>query len=161
MIKALPALALIAFPAHVLAQEMPSTQRANHFRLFSACRPMDLVVESLNDDAKEMGLTKDRLRMAAESRLRSAQLYSEGQIEYLYVNVNVVGLAFSISLVYKKGAFDEHGNVGMAATWNAGKTGTHGRNPGFIISGLSELMDKFLVEYLRVNEAACEKSKAD
>ena len=36
--------------------------------------------------------------------------------------------------------------------------GAHGQNANFIVSSLSELLDKFLAEYLRVNEAACTES---
>lgn len=33
--------------------------------------------------------------------------------------------------------------------------GTHVGDPGFILQSLSEKLDKFLVEYLRVNEEDC------
>lgn len=42
-----------------------------------------------------------------------------------------------------------------ATTWTRGSTGTHGRNPGFIVQSVSEHVDAFLVEYLRVNEKDC------
>ena len=34
-------------------------------------------------------------------------------------------------------------------------TGTHGGDDGFIVQSVSELLDTFLVEYLRVNDEAC------
>lgn len=40
-------------------------------------------------------------------------------------------------------------------TWVKGLTGAHGGNASYILSGLSELMDIFLVEYLKVNEEYC------
>ena len=72
--------------------------------LFSECRPMHLIVESLPPDALEIGLTVNSIQAAAESRLRSARLYdsSRAASNYLYINVNVVGRAFSTGLKYNK-----------------------------------------------------------
>ena len=44
---------------------------------------------------------------------------------------------------------------GVATTWVRGSAGTHGGDAGYIRSGVSEYMDTFLLEYLRVNEEAC------
>ncbi len=129
------------------------------FELFNGCKPMDLAVESLNDDTGKIGLTKARLQAAAESRLRSARLYdSDATAPWLYVNVNVSGPAFSISLQYKKLVLDLASvKNGYAATWNTAGTGTHGGDAGYIVSSLSQHLDRFLVEYLRVNESACSR----
>ncbi len=73
------------------------------FRLWNACRPLDLVVEGLTEDAEEIGLTRERIQTAAESRLRAARLYdAEAADHYLYVNVNVVRRAFSIGVGYRQ-----------------------------------------------------------
>ena len=48
--------------------------------------------------------------------------------------------------------------VKAAETWTAGSVGTHGSKADDIVSKLSELLDKFLTNYLRVNEAACTES---
>ncbi len=42
-----------------------------------------------------------------------------------------------------------------ATTWGVGSTGTHSRNPNFILSSVSQHTDKFIDEYLRVNADAC------
>ena len=138
-----------------LAQEVSSLDR---FKLFNECRPMRLLVEELPADAAEIDLAKASIQVAVESRLRSARLYdSESTFgPYLYVNVNVVGRAFHTSLEYKKLFHDLASDVtGTASTWDISFTGTHGGDSNYILSGISELMDRFLVEYLRVNEAAC------
>ena len=44
----------------------------------------------------------------------------------------------------------------MAMTWDTRRVGTHGDNAGFIMNGLSEMLDGFLLEYLRMNEDSCE-----
>lgn len=115
-------------------------------------------MERLNDDAGKTGLTEARLQAAAESRLRSARLYDSDAVAYLYVNVNVVGRAFNIRLEYEKLVRDvATGKLGRAPTWNTGGIGTHGGDAGYIVSTLSEKLDQFLVEYLRVNESACSR----
>lgn len=93
---------------------------------------------------------------------------------YLYVNVSVTGEAFSIYLGYRKMLFDSFlvrsspsaeslsaaeavRGLGSATTWKLGSTGTHGNDEGFVTLHLSQALDEFLVEHLRVNEAACAK----
>jgi len=120
---------------------------------------MVLVVEDLNDDAADMGLTMEALQAAAESRLRAARLYTEDSVTArfasLYVNVHVVGRGFSISLGYSKWVTDEFGQSRGAETWGRGITGMHSGDTGFVMSHLSRLLDMFLAAYLRVNEEAC------
>ena len=134
----------------------PSTSHGC-FQLWSACRPLGLIVEVLPEDAEEIGLTRERIQTAAESRLRAARLYDAEADHYLYVNVNtlgVVGRAFSIGVGYKKWLHDEAlGIGGMAQTWHTGAAGTGGAS--YILQVVSEHMDRFVVEYLRVNESAC------
>ena len=128
------------------------------FRLYNACRPMWIVVENLPEDATAIGLDRPALQAAVESRLRAARLYTEElslAAARLYVNVNVVTTAFSISLEYDKNVTDAFGKGGLATTLNIPSTGTHGGEASYIVSGLSQHLDRFLAAYLRVNEAAC------
>lgn len=149
-------LALLLAPA-AAGQDAKSDEHLR-FELFNDCKPMYLLVEKLNDGAGKIGLTKARLQAAAESRLRSARLYDSAATAYLYVNVSVVGMAVSIRLEYNKRVFDvATGELGVATTWDTGSTGTHGGDAGYIVSALSEKLDRFLVEYLRVNESACSR----
>ena len=133
--------------------------RHKRFELFSNCSPMGLVIENLNSNAAQIGLKRETLQAAVESRLRSARLYTSRELApYLYINVNVVGKAFNINVKYKKRVYDPASdNTFSATTWNAGTTGTHGGDAGYIRSAVSEIMDHFLLEFLRVNEEACEK----
>ena len=85
------------------ASESEWGQDMQRFELFNACEPFDLVIEGLDSDARKTGLTKESITMAAESRLRSARLYSSVATgAYLYVNVNVVGDAFTLNLSFNK-----------------------------------------------------------
>ena len=128
-----------------------------YFKLFAECRPMDLLVEHLSSKAAEIGLTKESIRAAAESRLRAARLFSPESKQYLYINISVVGAAFSISVEYKKLVYDPLSDLTFSViTWIDGMTGTYsGQQSDYILSSLSEMLDRFLVEFLRVNEEAC------
>ncbi len=135
------------------AQEVSAFDR---FRLFNECRPMRLIVEGLPAAAAEIDLTEAAIQAAVESRLRSARLYDADARPYLYVNVNVVGRAFSIGLEYLKFLYDQvTDETNFATTWDSGAAGTSG-SATFILSSLARHMDRFLVEYLRVNESACD-----
>ena len=158
----LAALALL-LPASGAAGES-FVERYQRFKLYADCLPMRLLVEGLHDGASKIGLTKEALQAAAESRLRSARLYRSTlahPYHYLYVNVNVFGRAFSIRLEFNKQVRDIlSGDTSGAATWKVGSVGTHGGNANYIVSSVSQHMDEFLVEFLRVNEKACEKRLA-
>lgn len=126
------------------------------FGLFAACRPMAVVVGDLSTDASEIGLTEGSIQTAAESRLRAARLYqSESPINALLVEISVVGSAFNIDVDFVKWVRDAHGKIGIARTWGTETTGTHGRSGNYIMSALSQDLDKFILKYLQVNEAEC------
>lgn len=133
--------------------------------LYAACTPMELVVENLSPEgARETGLTKKTIVNAVESRLRGARLFAPldklevGREQYLYVNVNVVGPAFSVRVELKRNIGDlGYGLPGVAVVWDTGATGTQGGNGQYILSVVSEYLDEFLASYLRVNEAACSR----
>ena len=132
----------------------------DRFELWNECRPMSLVVEKLPDDAAAIGLTEEAIEVAVRSRLRAARLYSEDYPEtawsHLYVNVNVVDSAFGIAVEYRKEMKDLATMLeSTASTWLIGSTGTHGRDPGYILSSVTRRADRFIDEYLRVNEGAC------
>lgn len=130
------------------------------FELFNRCRPMRLLVEGLPDEARAIGLTKKALNDTTENRLSTAGLFTKNPLEAswtnLYVNVNLVGAAFSVSVEYRKNVIDDFGHDHSAVTWKSRATGTHTGDSDFIVAAISEKIDKFLVEYLRVNKAACD-----
>ena len=77
---------------------------------------------------------------------------------YLYVKVSVVGSAFSIYLGFKKMVHDRVSDItNVAATWDTSFTGTHGGSSEYILSLLSQGMDRFILQFFRLNEVACEK----
>ena len=136
----------------VLGQDVTPYDR---FRLWNDCQAMGVLVEDLGRDATEIGLTKSAIETAVRSRLRAARLYDDSLgLPYLYVNINVVGPAFSIKVDYNQ-AMVSAGGLGFAPTWETGSTGTHGKNGSYILSNVSMEMDRFIDEYLRVNADAC------
>lgn len=143
------------------------------FALYNGCLPMRVVVERLSTDGKEIGLSKEAIQNAVESRLRAAHLYQTLDETFkllklpiadkfntlLYVRVSVIGPAFSIELEYKKVFTDELSGVkGYASTWEKISIGI-AQDAGFIMNALAGKMDEFLVEFLRVNEPDCETSR--
>ena len=153
------ALALAVWPGHATAQDVSGYDR---FQLFNECGPMNLGVEPYKDNAgwADIGLTVDRIQTMAESRLRAARLYDATARSYLFVDVNVVGSGFSLNVNYNKLVYDAvSGETYYATTWTTGGTGTHGGDAGFILQGLSENLDRFILAYLRVNEDACDQTR--
>ena len=130
------------------------------FKLHNACWPMSLVVEDLSDDAKAIGLMEDRIRTAAESRLREAHLYagysnSENKT-FLYIDIRVFCFALWFCLAYNKNLIDPaYGMTVTTTAWKTGSLETHGNDSGGIIQLLSEKLNRFIVAYLLVNEKDC------
>ena len=117
------------------------------------------MVERLDDDAIDIGLTKERIETLVRSRLRAARLYETGiSTPFLYVNVLVVAEAYSAAFGLVKEVTDHNSkqmDSGLARTWYLGGIGTHGQDAGFILQHVSEYTDHFIDEYLRVNAEAC------
>ena len=156
------ALALAVLSGHATAQDVSGLDR---FRLFNNCEPINLATELTVDnyadaDTPAIDLTLDRIRTLAENRLRVARLYDADAATWLYVNVNVQGRGFSLSFDYKKLVYDAvSGETNYATTWDVGVAGTHGEDADFILQGLSEHLDGFILDYLRVNEDACDQTR--
>ena len=127
------------------------------FELYTACAPVHLVVEDVPPDAAKIGLTRDQISLTVRSRLRGARIYDRVEGEpHLYVNVNVVGVSFSYSVELKQSLINpEQGIDGIASTWNTGGLGTHGGSLGYILQVIGQATDRFIDEYLEINESDC------
>ena len=148
--------ALVAvFNVLVTAQDVSVRDR---FGLYNECRSMGLVVEPLTPEAAGIDITEERIQTLAESRVRAARLYDAEVINFLYVRVVVGGPAFSREVSYYKRLYDPVSNEhSLAQTWSTSYFGTHGGDAGFILQHLSEDLDRFILEYLRVNDEDCER----
>lgn len=152
--------ALMLASASVQAQD-GTAQQYDRFRLYTSCAPLELVVESLHPSAADIRLTEGDIITTVRSRLRGARIYTAKNTRlgdlYLYVNIAVVGLAFSISVQLKQTVLNPVlDTYGTATTWSTGSIGTHGTDAGYILQSLGQHADRFVDEYLAVNESACE-----
>ena len=128
------------------------------FQLFNGCEPIDVVV-GVSDN--EIGLTEERVRTTIESRLRAARIYDSTSGPFLRVLVDTLpeGPAFTTTFEFRKWLFDDLIGVTMlAGSWSSGRFGTvsGSGDASFIMQGLTENIDEFINDYLRVNEPACD-----
>ncbi len=132
-----------------------SKARWNRFSLWNKCEPLDLTVRMTGDAAK-IGLTKEAVLAAVRSRLLAARLYSDRDSAMLFVRITVGDPVFHVDISYHKLMMDlASGEINRAETWGTGTAGTHGRDSSVILSVVSQHMDRFIDEYLRVNASAC------
>lgn len=151
------ALALLLAAPSVAAEKITDVDL---FGLWHGCYSMGLLVSS--EGAADIGLTKEAITVAARSKLRAARLYrTDPGTPFLFVRVHVVRTAFHISVDYIKWVEDSVSGVSRPArTWERLSTGTHRRDASYasyILSAVSQKMDEFIDEYLRVNRNACDK----
>ena len=144
------------FPA--IAEEQPeSPSDYDRFQLWNQCRPMDINI-FLNDGARKIGVKEERVLPAVRSRLRAARLFDKASDHSsLMIDIRVAGRAFAVSTEYQKPLFDNVSKTWfLETTWWYRYLGTHGDSPDYILTSIPSLMDKFLDEYLRVNELVCQ-----
>ena len=148
---------IIIFTFALLSAQLHAQTDTERFELFNECRPMELIVEDLPDDAADIDLTEERIQTIAESRLRAARLYeAQGLNPFLSINVAVFGPTFNLLVEYRKPLYDPASDTTRPAiTWTSGVIGTHGGDAGYILQALSEYLDRFVLQYLRVNEDSC------
>ena len=135
------------------------SENVDRFKLFTRCQPLDIIVYVQGDEADEIDLTEERVRTMVESRLRAARLYaSHESVPYLAVDILTLddGPAFVRQIQLSKWNRDDRTGLEQGTfTWESLGFGTHGGDAGFIMQGLSEDVDRFILEYLRVNEGYC------
>lgn len=153
-------------PELVLAQDEGNKYsdclaKLTRFNLYNACRPIELLVESPSEGSKAEGITEDLLRWAAESRLRAFRLYTESSAEagntILYVRGGLNRGDVELQVDYLKLIHDpESGRKLSTSLWSRRFTYSgwiwHAKTAS---EELSKMVDKFLMEYLRVNENHC------
>ncbi len=146
------ALALVAVSAS--AEEVSDNDR---FQLWNECRPMDLVVEGLDQDAADIGLTVEEIETEVLKRLWAERLYDAERREYLYVRVTVGrSPSFSATIEYRRPVHEPVSDrMGFATTWDIGSVGTHDDGTNVILFTVWWHMDRFVDEYLWVNADAC------
>ena len=141
-------------------------------------RGMCVSIENLSDNVKELGLTRDILRMDVELKLRLAGIkvlsikeerLKSLDLPYLYLNINTViqssGVSFSyhVELALKQTVLllTTKNTSTFAETWTKSITGYAGDNVliDALRSNTKDLVDMFLNDYLAVNPKQVDKPK--
>ena len=134
-------------------------ERDERFELFTWCRSLGISVDVQGDRADDIGLTEERVRTMVESRLRAARLYdTDARVPFLGVTILTLddGPAFVNRIQLSKWNRDDMTGLERGTfTWEDLTFGQHGGDAGFVMQGLSERLDRFVLEYLRVNEDYC------
>lgn len=132
------------------------------FRLLHNCDKVAFLI-FFSDDSNMKGLSKDRLKIVVESRLRGARLFREifpAVNPMLSVSVFANERWYGVDLEFQKLLFDPHSEITQPIkTWETRTTEKNNGNAEDVVGTLSRLLDEFIVEYLRVNEKACEGKK--
>ena len=165
-------LVLLVTVGNAMAHDHP-----NSFSLYTGCDSMELRVD-VDIKNSSLSLSAEAVRSATEARLRSARLYQAGDgdsgtlpNQYLLVVVAGASVAFSVRLQFyrilvwpgpskhtdwwRQEYPDGSDPVGYASTWRRAAVGTHDGTSTVVISVVSQFVDAFLVDYLRMNEEDC------
>ena len=129
------------------------------FQLYTACAPVDLSVGYSPLDEGNLRLDESTIATAVRSRLRSARIYTNkpDPLVSLTVSVYVTGNAYNIQFNFIQVLWNPvTKTAGAAITWIDGNSGTHGYDEGYILEVIRRLVDRFIDEYLEVNDSACE-----
>ncbi len=149
----------IALSAAAGAQ--PELERFMRFALYNECRGVALTANDANDTLADsgIGLTAGDIEDLAVERLRAAGLHADldGASPFVGMEVSVAGAAHNVSLVlYKIMSDDVSGVRAFGMSWMFQVTGTHGDAPERVLSDASKVVDRFLTDYRRVNDDACD-----
>ena len=124
-------------------------------QLFTRCAPLRVAI-GFNITNAELPLAEETLSEAAESRLRGARLLKTGADQFLSIDLNVVGSAFSLRIGLNSWIEDMgFGRGGTVLMWGTGATGTHAGDAQYLLGLVSRHLDEFVVKYLRANEEPC------
>ena len=154
MLKRIPiALALILFCSTADGQQ--AANPADRFKLYNLCAPIGMVVETLPGDALGRGLTEAQLEKLIASRLQAVDLYAADAPTFLHVAVS----RYAVQLGYMKPVIDvASSETETIRTFSHSAEVRDGTAAGGILE-LSKLLDRFLVEYRRVNQPACDEGQ--
>ena len=119
---------------------------AQCFRFYAACEGVAIATE-------DAGAAVEVVARAAHSRLRTAGIYEpEGQGNHLHVDVRIDEHTHATRLRFDKVLYDpQTRTMGVATTWSASARGAREDT----LKDLSELLDRFLGQYLSANATAC------
>jgi len=129
-------------------------------------KQVEVLVEDLHQDAKDIGLTRQRIYNKTALTLRKYGLiptYGNDlppiakRPEYLYIQVSVSGKGISISVQFLRPVIFLTHQTGRAfrhvgITWLTGSTGTHGGNYTYMLDIVEGQVEEFVLAYLEANQ---------
>ena len=155
---------LLASPASAKSKPTIKTYLDN-FQLLTYCNPVHLDVSGDVYNTPKAKTVKEDLIQAitnsGESKLRAAHIYAT---KFVAASTPVLMIQFtttkysiySYQIEMLKLVSDTYtGNKDIAATWGFKELGKHGQNTNYIVASVSQKIDNFIAEYLRVNATAC------
>ncbi len=137
---------------------LDASEYTNYFKYYHECQPIHLMVAEPTPEAEasEIGLTYEALQDITELAFRRANLYTEEEsTPGVLLHSQIVGGAYLLFISFHKPVTDTFGYHSPTVTFYDYSLGTHDGDVAFILSQASELMDRFVSEYLRVNQDAC------
>ena len=152
-------MALGAAPAS--AQNLTQEQEVALFQLFTRCEPVfPTVAVERSSEYLEEELTDSVLEEVVFTGLRSAGLLGETEKPpFLYVAVGVVHWAYVVRVELLKLVTDRETDIaGATPTWRTYRYGIHSGDPAHVVSSVGTALQRFLEDYLLVNESVCGES---
>lgn len=152
------ALSLLVAP-HLTNAQGDTSHRDLEWQLWNNCEPVTLNVD-ITGNINKKGLSEKQVRDAVETRFISARIYGEAKENpgILGINLRGVGLSFSVtahfSLPTYRLMYTDQWRHGYASTWVVANQGTSVESK-FILDILTEIVDHFVADYLRINYPAC------
>ena len=133
----------------------------DRFQLWNGCQPIALAVAFEEPKWSKIGLTKETIEATVRSRLHAARIYGDRDSAVTALVVEVVQVTgapplFRIKFEHVKMLMDEMSDVrDFSRTWFEYRWNS-AKDVGTVLSALAQSTDRFIDEYLRVNEDACE-----
>ena len=131
-------------------------------------KQVEVLIESLHQNAKDIGLTKQRIYNKTALTLRKYGLIPtnsddlppiarHSRSEYLYIQVNVIGKGLSITVQFNRSVIFVTHQARRAfryvgTTWQHGSTGTHAGDYTYVLDQVEELVEIFVLAYLEANQ---------
>ena len=119
-------------------------------------------------DGQVIGLSEESIETAARSRLRSARLYKDPPIKVggvLRIDVLLLpgSRAYTYRMWFEKQQLDTISRIRdwSPSGWEQWIVGEHVGDSNAILSDISQDLDRFLDDYLRANEPACEPESSE
>ena len=141
-------------------------------KLYTGCAHVEALV-TVEDQASRLGVAEERrLKVMAESRLRAARLYPS-PTPALEITVKAPALDITVQALDGDGTNAYTARVAFVrpmlnpitegrlwvTTWKRGSFGYFGDRAdpsGSVQANVSDFVDEFILDYLRVNEGSCD-----